>query len=151
MNYKKIHYSIFISIFMAVTFTTSSAYADEEVILESDEQAQEIFMGRNWTCEWGAGEVNGTSEVIYEKAKLKKMIAKVKSSYCPDGWGKSKGKYKKGKMYSTLSNLPSPCNVTNRGVSKLYKANDGSYYYKGTYSNQYTQAGVTTCKEVPKN
>lgn len=150
MNNLKFNVSVLILILSTFLFITGNANADEEVILDSDQKAQEILIGHNWKCEWSDSGASGTSEVVYEQATLKKVIAKVKSSYCPNGWGKSKGKFKKGKLVGTLSNLPAPCGVTNREISTLYKAADGTYYTKGSYSNRFTKNGKFSCQASAK-
>ena len=69
-----------------------SSAADEKVVFESDEHAQSTLMAYKWECEWKDSGASGTSEAICQKVKLKGMVANVKSSYCPNGWGRFKGK-----------------------------------------------------------
>ena len=149
MNNKKL-YELVLILIPATFFIAGTVNADEEVIIDSDEKAQEILTGHNWECEWGDSGASGTSEIVYEQATLKKVVAKVKSSYCPNGWGEIKGKFKKGKLISTLSNLPAPCGVTNKEKTTLYKAADGTYYSKGTYTNRFTTSGEFSCKAITK-
>lgn len=143
--------SVLCLIIATILLSMNTVSADEEVKITTDEQAKEILMGYDWECEWKDPYFSGTTKMVYEEVSLKKVTAKVKNSYCPDGWGKYKGKIKKGRESGKSYDLPSPCQGSTSGSGKLYKSSDGSYYTKGTYRpSGYDAQGKTTCKAVPK-
>ena len=137
--------------FLSLLLAISTAIADEEITIDTDEKAKEFLMGYNWEFEWEQPGYKGTSKVVYEEASLKKVTGKTQNSYCPDGWGKVKGKFKKGKFKGKTSGLPSPCQGTSNdtGVSLVKKA-DGTLHSTGVYNMSYGAKGKTKCVATPK-
>ena len=147
----KSHSILFWFISISLILVTSTLSADEEYPIDTDEKAKEVA-SYNWECEWKGNYASGTSTYIHDDdATLNKSTGKVKSSYCPDGWGKFKGNYKKGKGLGKDSNFPAPCEGTVTGKGTFYKAADGSLYTKSTWrhSGGYSK-GTSQCKAVPK-
>ncbi len=129
----KLHSIIFWFISICMISFTNYLYAEDEVLIDSDEKAKEILLGSDWECKWKDAYFSGTNKVVYEQVSLKKVTAKVNSSYCPDGWGQYKGKIKKGRLVGKSSGFPQPCGAGSSDTYKAYKSSDGSYILKGSY------------------
>jgi hypothetical protein len=87
----------------------------------------------NWECKWKYDTDSGTSKRVYKDASLKKVTAKVKSSYCPTGWGTLEGKIEEGRVSGYFTNIPAPC-MEETFSGKIYKSADGNYYTKDSYT-----------------
>ena len=121
-------------IMLAVFILSSNkVIADEEILIDTDEKAKEILLGHDWECKWKDDLHSGTTKRVYEEASLKKVIAKIKHSYCPTGWGTLEGKIEEGRILGKSTNLPTPCQSWTY-VVKIYKSEDGSYYTKESYT-----------------
>ena len=144
---------IFIATVFGASFIFSTAWADEEVPITSDEQVQELYGGKKWKCNWedGPSDNKGTKVYMYDNdLSMKKITGKAESSYCPGVIGTFKSKIKKGKIEGKLKH-GKPC-LTTWGGYTLYKKADGSYYQKGTYSYRWTDGntygGEATCAPI---
>ena len=132
-------------------FSVHTVSADEEITIDTDEKAKEILLGYDWECHWEQPGFKGTTKVVYEEASLKKVTAKVQSSYCPNGWGNFKGKYKKGNLIGRSSGLPSPCSGTSNDTgTSLTKSTDGTLHGTGNYNTSLGARGKSICKGTPK-
>ena len=130
----KFYRSSLLIILGVFVLSSNTMSADEEILIDTDEKAKEILLGHDWECEWTDETHSGTSKRIYEEASLKKVTAKVKNSYCPDGWGTLEGKIEEGRVSGNFTNNPAPC-VYRAFSGKIYKSADGSYYTKDSYMN----------------
>ena len=81
----------------------------KKFLLIQMKKPKEFLLGYDWECVWEQPGYKGTSKDVYEEASLKKVVGKTQNSFCPDGWGKIKGKLKKGKLRGKTSGLPGPC------------------------------------------
>lgn len=137
------------------------ASADEQVIIDTDEKAKEIFMGHTWECKWKDSQYSWVSQRTYTKATKKKLAAKMKTDICPDGLAKYKSKIKGDKIVGTTWGYPAPCGSGSINVKgALYKKDEGGYYLKYNYafagnavSDAYTTGssqGTTICTSTPK-
>ena len=107
-------------------------FADEEILIDTDEKAKAVLLGHDWECKWKYDVDSGTSKRVYEEASLKKVTAKVKDSFCPTGWQTLEGKIKEGRI-SGYINAPAPC-FSKTFSGKIYKSADGSYYTKDSFT-----------------
>ena len=129
---------------------TAPCFADEEILIDTDEKAKEILLGHDWECKAKDETHSATSKMVYEEAGLEKVTAKVKNSVCPDGWGTLEGKIEEGRVTGKFTNSPEPC-VPRSFDGRIYKSADGSYYTKDSYMNLYFgTTGQFDCVAVAK-
>ena len=133
MKTAKFYRSSLVIILAGFLLSSNTMSADEEILIDTDEKAKEILLGHDWECKWKYGTGSGTRKRIYEEASLKKVTAKVKSSYCPTGWGTLEGNIEKGRISGYFKKIPAPC-MEQTFSGKIYKSADGSYYTKDSYT-----------------
>ncbi len=70
-------YTLLLSALLISSVLSATAFsADEQVIIDTDEKAKELFLGFNWKCEWKDKYFSGIQEIVYEEASLKKVTGK---------------------------------------------------------------------------
>ena len=132
-----------------VAFVSTSVFA-EDIKITTDEQAHDIYVNHAWKCKWKGGDYEGTSEYVYEEASLKKIAGKIKNSYCPSGWGKTKGKVKKGLIVGKDTNMPSPCAPSSTGQTTSLTKSANGYTTKSKWRTSTGLAGTAPCTATPK-
>ena len=136
--------SIIISAVLCVYyFFYSSVFADQEMLIESEDQLKEIFSTPDWECEWKDKYNSGKNKYTFEEISMKKITASVIVSLCPNPPQKFKAKIKKGAIVGKHG-ASAPCLPVSIN-KKVYKKSDGSYYLKGTYQFQ-GGGGSHSCK-----
>ena len=128
--------------------TVNPLWADEEVNIDSDELLDPL--PKKWECTWKDQYYTGkATSTMNEGNTLKKIVGTSVNEDCPALTNNFTGKVKKGKVYYKAVQK-SPCVVTN-GTDTLYRAADGSYYWKGEgrhVTKGYVVNGTSHC--VPK-
>lgn len=122
--------------------------ADKQVMLDSNQKAQKILLGHTWNCRWKDNFNTWTGELTFQKAKLKKVTAKIMNIACPSKHSKFAGNVTKGMIAGLFSDYPKPC-----GEGKMlshinvFEKSGVSYSLKGTYEFEFGSTGMSALAE----
>ena len=136
------------TIYKAVTFClllffTSIISADTAITINSNEVAQEVFLGAKWKCRDSSNYrvVEPFTYIELETATKRKVKGKVVKADCPHGVVNFKGKIKQNTVKYIMKSFPKDCWRSLNGSLEFYKNDDGVLTADGFYRGIHSLAG----------
>ena len=131
-KYKYVFIIIFLYHFTNVT-------AADEVIIESDEKAKEIFMGSKWKCR---DAINYATDkpftyIEFDSANKRKVTAKVWKNQCPQDFAKLSGKISKNSVKYKVISFPKGCWKSIKGSLDFYSNDKKTLNAEGFYNGKF--------------
>ena len=110
-------------IFCLLFFFTSIISADTAITINSDDSAQEVFLGAKWKCRDSSNYriIEPFTYIEFETATKRKVKGKVTKADCPHGVANIKGKIKQNTLKYSMKSFPKDCWKSLNGSLDLYK------------------------------
>ena len=129
---------IFLIILFGIFLNIS--HADEKVIFDSDDIANEVLLGSQWKCNdssLGNQGISGQTVIEFESVTKRKVSAKIWKKECSETQAKLVGSIKNDVLKYKLKGLSKNCWKNVKGKLEFYKEESGRFVSDGFYKGRF--------------